>query len=60
MRQAKGNKAQAARLLDVSRARLLRRLEQLGLIARADPTIEFHPVEDDDPAEEHRREASNQ
>jgi DNA-binding NtrC family response regulator len=46
MRQAKGNKAHAARLLGVSRARLLRRLEQLGLITREEPTIEFHPEED--------------
>jgi DNA-binding NtrC family response regulator len=60
MRQAKGNKAQAARLLDVSRARLLRRLEQLGLIAREDATIEFHPEEDEDPEEgERTRETSN-
>ena len=46
MRQAKGNKAHAARLLGVSRNRLLRRLEQLGLITREEPTIEFHPEED--------------
>jgi len=31
LKQAKGNKAQAARLLNVSRARLLRRIEQLGV-----------------------------
>ncbi|MEX0585319.1 MAG: helix-turn-helix domain-containing protein, partial [Pirellulales bacterium] len=31
MRRAKGNKAQAARMLGVARARLLRRIEQLGL-----------------------------
>ena len=31
LRQAKGNKAQAARLLGISRARLLRRMEQLNV-----------------------------
>lgn len=31
MRQAKGNKAQAARLLGISRARVIRRCEQLGI-----------------------------
>jgi DNA-binding NtrC family response regulator len=31
--QAKGNKAQAARMLGISRARLLRRVSQLGLDA---------------------------
>ena len=31
IRQARGNKTQAARLLGVHRARLLRRLNQLGL-----------------------------
>jgi DNA-binding protein Fis len=31
VRQAKGNKAKAARLLGVSRARLLRRLDQFGM-----------------------------
>lgn len=59
MRRAKGNKAQAARLLGVSRARLLRRLEQLGLIAREEPNIEFHPEEDDREAGDESREASN-
>jgi DNA-binding NtrC family response regulator len=32
LRQSAGNKAQAAKLLGINRARLLRRLEQLGLI----------------------------
>lgn len=49
MRRSKGNKALAARLLGISRARLLRRLEQLGLIAREVSAIEFHPEEDMDP-----------
>ena len=33
LRQAKGNKAQAARTLQISRAKLLRRMEQLGIDA---------------------------
>ena len=31
LRQAKGNRAEAARLLSVSRGKLLRRIEQLGV-----------------------------
>jgi DNA-binding NtrC family response regulator len=50
MRRAKNNKAQAARLLGISRARMLRRLEQLGLIDReVVAAIEFHPEEDEEP-----------
>lgn len=37
LKQAKGNKAQAARALDISRAKLLRRIDQLG-IAESSPT----------------------
>ena len=47
MRRANGNKAQAARLLGVSRARLLRRLEQLGLVTRPETTIDFRPEVDE-------------
>lgn len=47
MRRANGNKAQAARLLGVSRARLLRRLEQLGLVTRPETAIDFQPEGDE-------------
>jgi DNA-binding NtrC family response regulator len=43
--QAKGNKSEAARLLSVSRPRLLRRLVQLGLVATPD-VIDFQPLDD--------------
>jgi DNA-binding NtrC family response regulator len=45
---AKGNKSRAARLLGISRARLLRRLEQLGMLVRETPAIDFRPVPEDD------------
>jgi DNA-binding NtrC family response regulator len=48
--QAKGNKSEAARLLSISRPRLLRRLVQLGLAAAPD-VIEFEPL-DDEPSQE--------
>src|SRR5687767_5396102 len=43
--RAKGNKSEAARLLGVSRPRLLRRLMQLKLVAK-DDTIDFQPLEE--------------
>jgi DNA-binding NtrC family response regulator len=43
--QAKGNKSEAARLVGISRPRLLRRLVQLGLISTQD-VIDFEPLED--------------
>jgi DNA-binding NtrC family response regulator len=55
LRVAKGNKSQAARLLGISRARLLRRLEQLGLLVRETPAIDFRPEPgeaDEEPPEE--------
>lgn len=45
MQQAKGNKAEAARLLGISRPRLLRRLMQLNLATKED-AIDFQPLED--------------
>ena len=45
--QSKLNKTQAAKLLGINRARLLRRCEQLQLIVPDDP-IEFHPADADD------------
>jgi DNA-binding NtrC family response regulator len=48
MKRARGNKAKAARLLGVSRPRLLRRLTQLGFDVPAVPEIEFKPVDDDE------------
>lgn len=47
---AGGNKAEAARLLGVSRPRLYRKLEQMGLVEPAVPK-EKAPVEDPAPAE---------
>jgi transcriptional regulator with PAS, ATPase and Fis domain len=47
--RAKGNKSEAARLLGVSRPRLLRRLVQLKLVAR-DDAIDFRPL--DEPSQE--------
>ncbi|MGE0755366.1 MAG: helix-turn-helix domain-containing protein [Pirellulaceae bacterium] len=47
MRRTKGNKAKAARMLGVSRQRLLRRLVQLGLETPPAPEIDFQPVDDD-------------
>jgi len=41
--QSRGNKSEAARLLGVSRPRLLRRLVQLGLAAKED-AIDFQPL----------------
>lgn len=43
--QSKGNKAEAARLLGISRPRLLRRLEQFGMIVREEEPIDFQPVD---------------
>jgi len=48
MRQANGNKAQAARLLGVNRQRILRRLEQFGFAPQEHEEIEFEPVDEDD------------
>jgi DNA-binding NtrC family response regulator len=48
--QAKGNKSEAARLVGISRPRLLRRLVQLGLISTQD-VIDFEPL-DDKPSQE--------
>ncbi len=42
--QAKGNKSETARLLGVSRPRLLRRMVQLGLIAKEEEAIDFQPL----------------
>jgi DNA-binding NtrC family response regulator len=42
LRRARGNKAQAARLLGVPRPRLLRRLTQLGL---TEPRLTWRPSE---------------
>jgi DNA-binding NtrC family response regulator len=47
MQRARGNKAKAARMLGVSRPRLLRRLVQLGLEVPQAPEIDFKLVEDD-------------
>jgi DNA-binding NtrC family response regulator len=47
MKTANGNKSQAARLLGVSRPRLLRRLEQLGLVTREETAIDFRPELED-------------
>lgn len=44
MQQSQGNKAEAARLLGISRPRLLRRLVQLNLAAKED-VIDFQPLE---------------
>ena len=46
LRQAKGNKTRAAELLGVNRARLLRRLAQLGLgpPVAEDEAVVFEPV----------------
>jgi DNA-binding NtrC family response regulator len=47
--QARGNKTKAAQLLGIHRARLIRRLVQLGLVAApAGETIVFEEVPDDD------------
>jgi DNA-binding NtrC family response regulator len=48
LQQAKGNKSEAARLLGISRPRLLRRLVQLGLVTKDELTeaIDFQPVDD--------------
>jgi DNA-binding NtrC family response regulator len=43
LEQTKGNKAEAARLLSISRPRLLRRLVQLGLATESE-TIDFQPL----------------
>ena len=48
--RARGNKSEAARLLGLSRPRLLRRLVQLKLVAREEG-IDFQPV-DGEPAQE--------
>lgn len=48
--QAKGNKSEAARLLGISRPRLLRRLVQLDLVSKQD-VIDFQPL-DDKPSQE--------
>lgn len=42
LRRSRGNKAKAARLLGISRPRLLRRLEQLGLVELTDPIFRNH------------------
>jgi transcriptional regulator with PAS, ATPase and Fis domain len=47
MKRSRGNKARAARMLGVSRPRLLRRLAQLGLETRPSQQIDFKLVEDD-------------
>lgn len=47
---AKGNKSEAARLLSISRPRLLRRLVQLGLVSTQE-VIDFQPL-DDKPSQE--------
>jgi DNA-binding NtrC family response regulator len=52
MKRSRGNKAKAARLLGVSRPRLLRRLTQLGFEVPSGPEIDFQPVEDDAPFHE--------
>lgn len=49
MAASQGKKAQAARLLGVSRPRLLRRLEQLGLATPEEAVIDFQPIEDERP-----------
>ena len=51
--QARGNKTKAAQLLGIHRARLIRRLVQLGLVAApaAGETIVFEEVPDDDASE---------
>ena len=46
LKAAKGNKAHAARLLGMTRPRLYRRLEQLGLIES--PTPDFIPLDETD------------
>jgi len=43
--QTKGNKSEAARVVGISRPRLLRRLVQLGLISTQE-VIDFEPLED--------------
>lgn len=50
LRESQGNKAAAARLLGISRPRLLRRLEQFGLAAKGEPAdaIDFQPADDED------------
>jgi DNA-binding NtrC family response regulator len=45
MKRSRNNKAKAARLLGISRARLIRRVAQLGLEPKAE--IDFQPVEED-------------
>jgi DNA-binding NtrC family response regulator len=47
LKQARGNKSQAARLLGINRTRLLGRLKQLALETPAEAEIEFELVEDD-------------
>ena len=46
MKRARNNKAKAARLLGISRPKLLRRLNQLGLEAPLEPEIDFKPIDD--------------
>lgn len=51
--QARGNKTKAAQLLGIHRARLIRRLVQLGLVAApaASEAVVFEEVDDDSPSE---------
>lgn len=52
LRRGQGNKAAAARLLGISRARLLRRLEQWGMVTRDgdEAEIDFQLIEDSPPS----------